>query len=413
LLTLLLPCSQEKGHDDEEGAIYFVPKGIDVESGEKGSDYYDRIADVIDRLQEKPTEEERAIAEAYASEVAQLSGEDAFEGEEIMARPSRRRSTARKTEEGTVEGKEPEPIDLSWKKGGPTFPTKSSRVGPEYQATDIPPFGSGGDQEAEGVYDQVWDPTRADKAGVSNLVHSSIVFSKKEAAMVTLHEQNYKLDHLEDTLLGTAPVDGSDWTDEEKCRFRSEIFRHRKDVGKVAKIMNKSVNSCMTYYLGTFKKSDDYRLLKTVCAEERVERQEEYDLHGLDACSICGDGGSLLICDGCEREFHMTCMNPPLAKVPEGRWECDECVNVAFYRARDRLIRSTRVFEQVKDDNEKCKADHISGDEETSQSERKANEEIKLRAAPHVLAAVKTLAASINMALAAPKRKAPDTSIEE
>jgi hypothetical protein len=52
--------------------------------------------------------------------------------------------------------------------------------------------------------------------------------------------------------------------------------------------MNKSINSCLKYYLSTFKKSDDYRLLKTVCAEERADKLVASEEHGLDACGVCG-----------------------------------------------------------------------------------------------------------------------------
>ncbi|KAJ2817124.1 hypothetical protein IWW50_006271, partial [Coemansia erecta] len=48
-----------------------------------------------------------------------------------------------------------------------------------------------------------------------------------------------------------------------------------------------------------------------------------------DACEVCRSGendGSMLICDGCDRGFHMYCLSPPLDAIPTNDWYCDACV---------------------------------------------------------------------------------------
>ena len=45
-------------------------------------------------------------------------------------------------------------------------------------------------------------------------------------------------------------------------------------------------------------------------------------------CELCGcgeDDESMLLCDACERGFHMGCLKPPLQQVPAGEWLCDSC----------------------------------------------------------------------------------------
>ena len=45
-------------------------------------------------------------------------------------------------------------------------------------------------------------------------------------------------------------------------------------------------------------------------------------------CEVCGhseDDSNMLLCDKCNRGFHSTCLQPPLAEVPEGKWYCDLC----------------------------------------------------------------------------------------
>ncbi|XP_010267307.1 PREDICTED: uncharacterized protein LOC104604586 [Nelumbo nucifera] len=45
-----------------------------------------------------------------------------------------------------------------------------------------------------------------------------------------------------------------------------------------------------------------------------------------DLCSICADGGDLLLCDNCPRAFHKDCLS--LSSVPRGDWYCNYCQNM-------------------------------------------------------------------------------------
>jgi len=48
-----------------------------------------------------------------------------------------------------------------------------------------------------------------------------------------------------------------------------------------------------------------------------------------DYCNSCGGTGHLVICDGCDRAFHLACLDPPLTEEsPElnESWFCHICV---------------------------------------------------------------------------------------
>ncbi|KAJ1633059.1 hypothetical protein T492DRAFT_984022 [Pavlovales sp. CCMP2436] len=45
-------------------------------------------------------------------------------------------------------------------------------------------------------------------------------------------------------------------------------------------------------------------------------------------CHTCGDGGLLLLCDGCPNSVHLECVWPPMREVdlPQGDWFCHQCM---------------------------------------------------------------------------------------
>ena len=43
-------------------------------------------------------------------------------------------------------------------------------------------------------------------------------------------------------------------------------------------------------------------------------------------CDQVANADDLLICDSCDKGFHMDCLEPPLNNLPEGRWICPVCV---------------------------------------------------------------------------------------
>lgn len=198
---------------------------------------------------------------------------------------------------------------------------------------------------------QVWDAIEAQRKGIV-LEHGKDVVSEvagnvREPALFELARLDYNSDAFQSAAAKSLkPTDGSDWSQKQKAKFHADIFRFRRDIRAVAAAMDMPIKTCHAYYLGTYKSTCEYRLLKTVCIDEREGKAASAE-HGPDACSICGDGGSLLICDGCEGEYHMNCLRPPLRVVPEGLWLCDDCVDRRLLASRDLILRRSKLFEKV------------------------------------------------------------------
>lgn len=51
------------------------------------------------------------------------------------------------------------------------------------------------------------------------------------------------------------------------------------------------------------------------------------DFHN-EHCELCFTGGQLLCCDGCERAYHLSCVNPPMLEIPTGDWFCVHCLTI-------------------------------------------------------------------------------------
>ncbi|XP_059649014.1 methyl-CpG-binding domain-containing protein 9-like isoform X2 [Cornus florida] len=67
-----------------------------------------------------------------------------------------------------------------------------------------------------------------------------------------------------------------------------------------------------------------------VCANESSLPKAPWDDGVCKVCGIDKDDDYVLLCDTCDSEYHTYCLNPPLAKIPEGNWYCPSCVAGEF-----------------------------------------------------------------------------------
>lgn len=174
-------------------------------------------------------------------------------------------------------------------------------------------------------YDQVWDPEKAQKSGKIDFIDHRVKSSIKEPAYDMLHQRNYQLPGFFAEVSKAPPTDCSHWTAEERAKFRKLVFEKHEDMWQISEALGRPVRECVTYYLGKFKTSKDFRSLRRVMEKARDENPFKYP--GEILCDKCGKGGKLVYCDSCDSHYHLTCQDPPLSEVPEGNdWKCNKCV---------------------------------------------------------------------------------------
>jgi hypothetical protein len=75
-------------------------------------------------------------------------------------------------------------------------------------------------------------------------------------------------------------------------------------------------------------------------------------------CEVCHSperGNEMILCDKCNLGFHTFCLNPPLDKIPDDDWYCEDCVPPPLPRGRSKAARQRAMTE------EECKAEEETG----------------------------------------------------
>ncbi|TKY50406.1 Methyl-CpG-binding domain-containing protein 9 [Spatholobus suberectus] len=116
-------------------------------------------------------------------------------------------------------------------------------------------------------------------------------------------------------------------------------FGDQSDLVELAEKLSQNFESLYNKEVVTYvQKFVEYSKLECLSAEMRkevcdfIESTNEIPKAPWDegVCKVCGidrDDDSVLLCDTCDAEYHTYCLNPPLARIPEGNWYCPSCVD--------------------------------------------------------------------------------------
>ncbi|KAF9681752.1 hypothetical protein SADUNF_Sadunf05G0035500 [Salix dunnii] len=86
-----------------------------------------------------------------------------------------------------------------------------------------------------------------------------------------------------------------------------------------------------------------------------VEEREDYGDVSCEQCCSGERSEELLLCDKCDKGFHMKCLRPIVVRVPIGSWICNKCSGDGQRRVRRLSQRKIIDFFRI----QKCKKDDI------------------------------------------------------
>ena len=94
-------------------------------------------------------------------------------------------------------------------------------------------------------------------------------------------------------------------------------------------------------------------------SESEDEEREEENREGCRICRSTDDPDTMLLCDGCDQEYHMQCLQPPLRAIPKGKWFCPNCRKTAGGKAA--ASNSKKDKSSSKSGSSKSKSSRSSG----------------------------------------------------
>lgn len=67
-------------------------------------------------------------------------------------------------------------------------------------------------------------------------------------------------------------------------------------------------------------------LLSDEEAKSSESESEESEDEGCVVCDRSNKPTKMILCDSCDKPFHLFCLSPPLNTIPKGEWICDNCI---------------------------------------------------------------------------------------
>ncbi|KAL1764734.1 lysine-specific demethylase 5D isoform X2 [Sigmodon hispidus] len=141
-------------------------------------------------------------------------------------------------------------------------------------------------------------------------------------------EKNPELKKLQ--IYGAGPkMIGLGLVAKEKTLRKKESIQPDKEVTCPPTVVVKEETSCFGEM--TFSDEDLNQSLQA-CTKMTMQLRNNHSstqFMDLYACRICSRGDEddkLLLCDGCDDNYHIFCLLPPLSEVPKGVWRCPKCI---------------------------------------------------------------------------------------
>jgi len=90
----------------------------------------------------------------------------------------------------------------------------------------------------------------------------------------------------------------------------------------------------------------------------------------------------MLLCDGCDRGFHMYCLKPALKKIPKGTWYCPECKKEKKKREKEQQELEAEEEEEMEVSEEEIEENESVEDFEPVKKSRKRSSTVQNKEVP-------------------------------
>jgi hypothetical protein len=203
------------------------------------------------------------------------------------------------------------------------------RVGTDYQAS-IPArdFVYPHSESSEDHGDVLWDPSLAQAAtergeDVEGCLEQGSEMNAKFLLMEALHKKQYCTKNARTEFMQLCRERGEfsvELTMKENARARKMFLEQvgrgkQKDFTAISKALGRKKDTLLVNYYRWKSEGRAYAVAKK-------GREPE-------VCSVCDDGGFLLVCDFCRDAFHLECLTPALSECPDGDWSCNRCMDLS------------------------------------------------------------------------------------
>jgi len=175
------------------------------------------------------------------------------------------------------------------------------------------------------------------------------------------------------------PLGETEETKKERIKAMIEAaaseFDNKLDesIASITEEEEKKPSTCLSRWEESLSKSTSYSQIFVHLLT--LDRSTMWDKSVQNArCRVCrrkGDEEQMLLCDGCDRGFHMYCLKPALKNVPKGKWFCVDCKPLVMKARKQRASRS----EELEEDEETEDSDDESEDEDSEEEDSDEEEE--------------------------------------
>ena len=88
-----------------------------------------------------------------------------------------------------------------------------------------------------------------------------------------------------------------------------------------------------------------------------------------------GNEEEMLLCDGCDRGFHMSCLKPALKRIPQGDWYCKDCRPMEVKRRSRKVSICNEEVETEEEEEEEIETEEEDEEDDGDSDDENDDEE--------------------------------------